>query len=164
MRRIWLGWALTCAAPVTAAHAQPPADPSEARQQIAGAENWALIRQLPGIPGRACAIRAEGPEANTTIVLNNDRKPLLVVGRGDWSGLQGEAEASLSIDGQAPVTVSAGMAHNLVLVLVTDEALLQSLRGARTLDWTFPFGRFRAGVAGLGVALDALLRCRPDPS
>ena len=155
--------AMAVLSPAATAQAQGNGSPAKAEQPIPGAGTWVLQQRLPGIPGRVCTVRAAGPEANTTIVLNDDRRPVLIVARPDWSGLSGQADVSLAIDGAAPVTVSASMVHNLVLVLVSDDQLLQRLRGAETLDWTFPFGRYRAGVTGLGAALDTLTACRPDP-
>jgi len=131
-------------------------------QPIAGAGSWMLQRRLPGMPGLVCTIRTEGPEANTTILLNNDRRPVLIIGRGDWSGHMGEARATLSIDGGRPIRLEAAMLQSIVLVLI-EPALLDRLRAAQTLDWTLPFGRFRANVAGLGTAFDALSGCTPAP-
>lgn len=137
--------------------------PAAAQAPIAGAENWLLFERLPGVEGRACMARTNGPEADTMLLLNNDREPILVAGRADWSGLAGTAEIGLSIDGAPAATLEASLAHNLVLVPAAAPDLLQRLRRARTLDWTLPFGRFRAGVTGLGAALDAIAACNAAP-
>ncbi len=162
MRRILQAFASCLAALSCGAAAQPAAD--QAIQPIPGAGNWTLLRRLPGVPGLVCTIRSEGPEANTTILLNNDGRPVLILGRRDWAGLSGDARVSLSIDDATPVVLDASMVHNLVIVGPLDTRLLQRLSGAGTLEWSLPFGRFRAGVTGLGVALDALAACTPDPA
>lgn len=51
-----------------------------------------------------------------------------------------------------------------VLVMVTDAALEASLKAARPLDWTLPWGAFHAGVAGLGAAFEAIEVCQPARS
>lgn len=164
MRSIVPAFAAAVAVMSCGAAARAQDAPAAARQArpIPGAGNWVLQQRLPGMPGRVCTVRTEGPEANTTIVLNNDRRPVLIVGRHDWSGLSGEAEVSLSIDDAPAIEVDAMMVHNLVLVLIADDRLMERLRDAEMLRWTFPFGRFRAAVGGLGGALDALAACRPD--
>ncbi len=162
MGKVLGAFALALAAWPCAAAAQPPSgSPAE---PVAGAADWSLLRRLPGVPGLVCVVRSEGPETNTSLVLNDDRLPILMLGRRDWSGLSGDAQVSLSIDGAPAFDVEAGMMHNLVIVGPLDAALVQRLAGARTVDWTLPFGRFRAGVAGLGAALEALRACRPDPA
>lgn len=135
------------------------AGPAAAQQPVAGAPGWLLFDHLQGVEGRSCMARTNGPEADTMLIFNNDNVPVLIAGRPDWDH-GGEAEVTLSIDGEAPVTLHGGMALNLVLTLVAEAPLLQRLRVAHTLDWTFPFGRFRANVAGLGIALDAVRACR----
>lgn len=37
---------------------------------------------------------------------------------------------------------------------------IRKMRDAKTLDWNLPYGHFRAEVAGLGAALDAVIACR----
>ena len=131
-----------------------------AQQPVPGAPGWLLFDHLPGVEGRSCMARTNGPEADTMLIFNNVGVPLLIAGWADRYNEGGEAEVRLSVDGAPPVSLQGGIALNLVLVSVEDAALLQRLREARTLDWTFPFGRFRANVAGLGTALDAVRACR----
>ena len=166
MRLFLRAFAAASVAVSCAAAAQPPGDPAAAPadRPILGAGSWVLQQRLPGMPGRVCTVRIAGPEANTTILLNADRRPVIILARPHWSGLRGDAELSISIDGAPPIGLSAAMAHNLVLVPISEEPLLQRLRGAKTLDWSLPFGRFHTDVSGLGAALDALLACRPDPA
>ena len=133
--------------------------PLAAQSPIPGARDWLLVDRLPGNPGHACTARAEGPEADTMLLLNRRNVPILAAGRADWRDLGGPAEISLSIDGEAPRRLSAYMVANLVLTELADAALVERLRAARTLDWTLPFGRFRANVSGLGTALDRIGAC-----
>ena len=149
-------WLLARLAPLALAAAAPPADEPV---PIAGAGDWKLVEQLPGVSHPVCHARINGPEADTMLMLNNDRLPILVAGRADWRELLGEADVSLSIDGGPPIGLKMQMFNNLVMKLVDDKALLGRLRRARTLDWAFPFGRFRANVSGIDVALDALASC-----
>ncbi|MEA3044695.1 MAG: hypothetical protein QOH47_2533 [Sphingomonadales bacterium] len=137
------------------------ADPAiaQAPQPIPGAGEWLFINRLPFVDHPTCVARTNGAEVDTMLMLNNDQHPLLVAGHGDWSGLSGEVEATIAIDGSAPVHVSAGMVQNIAVVLVTDPALIGRLRSARRLEWTLPFGHFKADVTGLGVALDAIFAC-----
>jgi len=131
-----------------------------AQQPVPGAAHWLLFDHLPGVEGRSCMVRTNGPEVDTMVTFNNDGVPLLIAGWADRYNEGGEAEIGLSIDGAAPVRLQGGFTLNLVLVLVDDAPLLQRLRAARTLDWTFPFGRFRANVEGLDTALEAVRACR----
>jgi hypothetical protein len=115
--------------------------------------------RLPGVEATACSARIAGEQADTILLVNNDGVPVLVAGHPDWHDLQGEANVSLSIDRGAAAPRKAYMVVNLVMMLVDDSALLGRLREAKTLDWTLPFGRFHADVAGLGAALDRLAAC-----
>jgi hypothetical protein len=131
-----------------------------AQQPVPGAPDWLLFDHLPGVEGRACMVRTNGPETDTMLTFNNVGVPLLIAGWADRYNEGGEAEVGLSIDGAAPVRLRASIALNLVITSVEDPALARRLRAARSLDWTFPFGRFRANVTGLGTALEALRACR----
>ncbi|HEX5183693.1 MAG TPA: hypothetical protein VFW19_11155 [Allosphingosinicella sp.] len=145
--------------PFAALLAAAAAPPGDAPVPIPGAGGWGLVERLPGVPQPVCHARINGPEADTMLLLNRDRQPILAAGRADWHELLGEADVTLSIDGDPPIRLKMEMFNNLVMKLVDDKALLDRLRRARTLDWTFPFGRYRADVAGIGTALDALAAC-----
>jgi hypothetical protein len=135
------------------------AAPTAAQTPIPGAGGWLLVDTLPGSAPHACTARVAGPEADVMLLLNAEQVPVLIAGRPDWHDLGGSAEIVLSIDGEPPTRLNAHMVANLVLVLLSDAPLLRRLRSARTLDWTLPFGRFRANVSGLGTALDAISAC-----
>jgi hypothetical protein len=120
---------------------------------------WLLLDSLPGVQKRVCSARINGPEADTMLLLNNGRVPLLAAGHADWSGHLGPADVQLSIDDDPPRALKMQMFNNLVLVLLSDDRLIERLRRAKTLTWALPFGHFRAEVDGLGVALDAVGAC-----
>jgi hypothetical protein len=147
---------LSCASSAAA----QPVDPG---RPIPGAGNWMLRQRLPGMPGLTCSVRSAGAEVNTTLLLNDERRPIILLARPDWAGLRGQARVQLSIDGGAPVEIETSMVHNLVMTALRDETLVQRLRDAETLVWTLPLGRFQSTISGLGAALDALTACRPDP-
>jgi hypothetical protein len=137
--------------------AQPAA--AQEWRPVEGAEGWLLSTSLPGVEQRVCTVRNAGPEASTTLLINGAGVPVLMLGRPDWNNGGGEVRTNVSIDGASPVALQARPAGNLVLVLLSDRAVLGRLRVARILQWTFPFGRFRTNVTGLGAALDALRAC-----
>src|SRR5438105_5227118 len=64
--------------------------PAAAQTPIAGAEGWLLADQLPGVEQRTCTARITGPEANTTLIINNVGLPVLILGRADWNHAGGE--------------------------------------------------------------------------
>jgi hypothetical protein len=131
---------------------------------IPGAGSWMLQTRLPTLPGRVCTVRVQGEEASTTIILNNDGKPLIILARPDWNRTGKETALTVSIDGGAPIPREADMVANLVLVPMFDEGAMQQLRSARTLEWSLSLGRVRTNVTGLGGAYDALLACRSNPA
>ncbi|HYD11980.1 MAG TPA: hypothetical protein VEC11_03955 [Allosphingosinicella sp.] len=145
--------ALTAACGAAAAPAAPQAQP------MPGAPDWQLSDRLEGVVGRTCMARSSGPDANMRLLLNESGVPVLIAARPDWRNESREAEVGLSIDGAAPARLQGFILANLVLVKIEDGALLQRLRGASAIEWTFPFGRFRVNIAGFGAALDALRAC-----
>ena len=83
-----------------------------------------------------------------------------MVGRSDWDNAGAEIAVCVAIDGAAPVALRGSAVATLVLLLVDDADVLARLRSARMLEWSFPFGRFRTNVTGLGAALDAIRSCQ----
>lgn len=135
-----------------------------AQQPVPDAPAWQLFDRMEGVEGRNCSARSSGPEANTRLLLNEAGVPVLIAARPDWRNESRETEIRLSIDGAEPVRAQGFILVNLVLVKIDDASLLRRLRGARTIDWRFPFGSFRANVEGLGKALDAVRLCRDTPN
>lgn len=129
-------------------------------QPIAGAGGWTLLTQLPGLATRSCEARIPGDQIDTILLRNKDGRMVLMGGHWDWATWGGEVPLQLSIDGAAPVSLTAQTVNNLIAVLVNDPALEQRLRTARSLEWTIPTGRVRGDVTGLGVAFDAVAACQ----
>ena len=129
-------------------------------QTIAGsaaaAEQWTHIENMAGATG--CAARLSGDEVDTMLMINRAGQLVLVAGRADWHA-SGPEEISLRIDDFGLSHLSATAFNNLVLLQITDEAILQRLRLAKDLYWSMPSGNYHAGVAGLGEALDWVHRC-----
>jgi hypothetical protein len=127
---------------------------------IPGGGAWKLDQTLPGLQQKACSARNTGKQIDTILMLNDKNELLLIGGHPDWATWGGDVPLELSIDGAAPITFQAGTVENLILVRVTDPAVVQKLRDAKALDWTIPSGRVHGEVAGLGAALDAVVKCR----
>ena len=133
-------------------------------KSIPGAGHWTISEKFPGVSAKACSARAAGDQIDTILMINDVGELLLIGGHPDWATFGGDVPLKLSIDGGEPVALTASTIENLIMVRVTDPALLQRLRSAKTLDWTIPTGHVRGEVAGLGVALDAVARCRAEAS
>jgi hypothetical protein len=128
-------------------------------QPIAGAGRWTLMASMPGVSGPACSARVPGDQIDTIMLLNRDGQLVLVGGHPDWATWGETVPLALSVDGAAPVHLTADAVNNLIVILVKDPDLLQRLRTARSLTWTIPTGEVRGDVTGLGAALDAIAAC-----
>ena len=153
-----LSAAVALGAPPTVVLEPLPAGPARDDDGSPIAGQWRLLQHMPMVEGPVCLARTTGPDVNTSLTINKVGVPVLVTARAGWMH-NGPVPATVSIDGEPPRPVEANAVINLVLVLLKDRALVERLRTARTLDWTFPFGKFRAGVSDLGAALDALSAC-----
>jgi hypothetical protein len=131
-----------------------------APRPIPGAGQWTIAETLPGYAGRACQARMAGDQIDTILILNDANELVLIGGHSDWATWGGDVPLQLAIDGTTPVTIKASTLNNLILALITEPALVQRLRAARTLDWTIPTGHVRAEITGLGLALDAVRKCK----
>lgn len=69
---------------------------------------------------------------------------------------------SLRIDGFELDHLRVNAFNNLVLVLISDEAVVKRLMAAKDLYWTLPSGTYHAAVSGLGDALEWVRRCEQD--
>lgn len=144
--------ALTLGLPM-AAHAQSHAiDPK-------APNGWQMLDSLPTYNKLPCTARMGGAEINVNLSLNNDGIPFLVLARPDWRDLRGDAVAKVSVDGAAADDQPVTMIGNLVLALVRDPALVQKLRGGRSVAWTLPIGRFEGRIDGFDGALTAVTAC-----
>ncbi len=120
------------------------------------AGEWTHIENVPG--GTACAARLTGNEVDTMLMLNQNGELLLVAGRADWHA-SGSQEITLRIDDLKIDHLTANAFNNLVLLQISDDAVLQRLRAAKDLYWRLSFGSYHAMVAGLGAALDWVHAC-----
>jgi hypothetical protein len=139
-----LTWSLLPLVFLAAAVAEPPAD------------KWSYIENVPG--GTACAARLSGDEIDTMLMLNQKGQLILVAGRAEWHA-SGPEEIGLRIDDYELEHLQASAFNNLVLLLISDTAVLKRLMAARDLYWTLPSGRYHATVSGLDNALEWIHQC-----
>lgn len=112
--------------------------------------------------GAAAPCRAVKPQGsfNVQLLRNYDDQIVVSVGGADMSQRPGaRVGVALSIDGGDPVPLEGTVIGPVTFFRVTDEMLAQSLRGAHTTVWRFPWGELSADVAGLGEAFDAITVC-----
>lgn len=138
------------------------AGPVLASPSIPGAGDWRFVDRYAGLSERICSARKDGPDADLILLVNLDSLPVLTVASPAWTNLSGVADVGLSIDGAPALDLEASLAFNLVMVVISDEALVARLRTAESIDWTLPFGEYRTDATGLGIALDAVARCEMD--
>ncbi len=131
---------------------------NEALKPIAGAPDWFLVEHVPGTD--RCSVRRSSPEVNTSLILSNEDRLVLIAGRPDWARWGGEIKATLELDGGPAVELSGGVFQNIVLFALKDApALEQKLLGAKTLTWHLPWGIFHGEIEGFSVAVAALRQC-----
>jgi hypothetical protein len=106
----------------------------------------------------SCAARLAGGDVDTVLMLNQNAELILVAGRADWHGA-GSHEIALRIDDFELDHLTASAFNNLVLLPISDEAVLKRLKAAKDLYWSLPSGKYHATVAGLGDALEWVRRC-----
>lgn len=117
---------------------------------------WMHIENVPG--GTACAARLDGSEIDTMLMLNQSGRLILVAGNAGWNA-SGAQEIALRIDGWNVDHLTASAFNNLVMLPITDEAVLKHLKAAKDLYWYLPFGDYHATVTGLGEAFDWVYVC-----
>jgi hypothetical protein len=117
---------------------------------------WIHIEQVPG--GTACAARLNGNEVDTMLMLNEAGQLILVAGRVDWHN-SGPEEVGLRIDQFELAHLQASAFENLVLLPISDAAVLGRLKVAKDLYWSLSLGRYHATVDGLGRALAWVRQC-----
>jgi hypothetical protein len=105
-------------------------------------------------------VRRNSPEVNTSLILSNEDKLVLIAGRPEWARWGGEIKAALEIDGGPATELSGGVFQNIVLFALKDQpALEQKLLSAKTLTWHLPWGTVHGEIEGFGVAVAALRQC-----
>lgn len=122
----------------------------------AAAGHWAHLENVFG--GTACAARLTGSQVDTMLMLNQNGQLILVAGHADWSA-SGPEKVSLRIDDFELDHLQANAFNNLVLLLISDKAVLKRLMAARDLYWTLPSGRYHAAVLGLGNEVEWVRQC-----
>jgi hypothetical protein len=126
---------------------------------IPDAGAWKMVRHAPPAPDPPCFARIEGPDVNTSLLLTRTGAPIISLGKGrEWSFQVQQVAVTASVDGGAPIPLTATLGINLVLIPPSPE-LIEQLRRAQVLEWTLPFGRFRGRVAGYDAALAAVKQC-----
>jgi len=126
-------------------------------QRIDGAGDWTLLDSLPGADH--CSLRLNGAEVDTMLIRNKLGSLILMAGRSDWAFPAGAAKVTLQIDDAPPQDIDASVFNNLVFVPVKDRTTEEQLMHADHLRWHLPWGDFRAHIAGLNAAIDALRSC-----
>jgi hypothetical protein len=91
-------------------------------------------------------------------MINGVGQLILVAGRADWRA-SGSEEVGLRIDGYELAHLQVSAFNNLILLPISDEAVLKRLRAARDLYWSLPSGNYHATVWGLGDALSWVQQC-----
>jgi hypothetical protein len=131
---------------------------SEVPKPVAGAPGWLLVEHVPGT--NRCSVRRNSSEVNTTLILSNEDKLVLIAGRPEWARWGGEIKASLEVDDGPAVELSGGVFQNIAMFALKDKpALEQKLLGAKTLTWHLPWGTVHGVIDGFGVAVGALRQC-----
>jgi hypothetical protein len=132
------------------AFAHPP-------QPIAGASEWKLLDNLPGADH--CSLRRSGEQVDTMLMRNKDGRLLLFAGRADWAFPPATEKVSLQFDDLPARELDASVFDNLIIVLLDDPVIEQTLLHAKRLRWQMPQGDLRADLDGVGQALDELRAC-----
>lgn len=120
-------------------------------------DGWEFRRDTPD--ALSCRAVKRGATVNIQLVRNRDNQLVLVAGHPDWSNGTDPFPVRLTIDGGAPVTLSGLPLGRVVFMRIENDAVLQRLKGARTLDLSMGGRQFRADIAGLGAAFDAIAIC-----
>lgn len=88
-------------------------------------------------PGKTCGAAKLGEQVNTRLLRNRSGQMILIAARSEWDRSD-TFTTKLSIDGAEAIESEALRVGPQVLVLVTDAASEETVKAARTLDWTLP--------------------------
>lgn len=130
---------------------------SEIPKPIPGVPGWLVLESVGGTD--KCSVRRNSPEVNTSLILSDKGRVILIAGRPDWAKWGGAITATLAIDDGPAIPVDSFGFQNLVMVPLDDDAVVKKLESAKALRWHLPWGDFRAEVDGLGAAETALRAC-----
>ena len=126
-------------------------------KNIVGAGDWQLLDNMPGTD--KCSVRLSGNEVDTMLSINKEGKLILIAGNNQWVAHNPKVPTILQIDDAPPLNIETWQLGNIVLFLVSDDAVAERLKRAVSIKWHFPWGDFHANVTGLGVAAEALKKC-----
>ncbi|HKD22710.1 MAG TPA: hypothetical protein VKB71_11895 [Rhizomicrobium sp.] len=126
-------------------------------QAIAGAGEWKLVDDLPGVDH--CSLRRNGEQVDTMLMRNKDGRLVLFAGRADWAFPTIREKVSVQFDDLPAREMDASVFDNLIIVLLDDPSMEQTLLHAKHLHWQTPQGDLRADLDGVSQALDELHAC-----
>jgi hypothetical protein len=110
------------------------------------------------VPSGGCYARLPGRDVDTMVMVNRFAKPVIAIGRADWSLGPGDIAVGLRVDMGPVRQVTVSPVGNIVLFAVTDD-LRDAVLGAKSMTWTLPSGAYTAPVAGIGKAFQAVVPC-----
>ena len=119
-------------------------------------DQWTHLENVTGSGG--CAARLAGDEIDTMLILNRNDQLILVAGRADWHGSESK-EIRLRIDSFELEHLQVSAFNDLLLLPISDDAIIKRLKVAKDLYWTLPSGKYHAEITGLGDALEWVHRC-----
>jgi Tfp pilus assembly protein PilZ len=121
-------------------------------------DGWRLLDDT----GNACTARLDGNEIDTMVSINNSDQVLLIAGRKDWNTWGGNINLTLRFDSEPPRPYSAWVWNNLVMLLLTKDEDVATLRKAFTLKWVLPRGEYSTRINGIAMALDSVTACTKE--
>jgi hypothetical protein len=121
---------------------------------IPGDGDWALTI----VPNGGCYARLAGREVDTMVMVNRYGNPVLSIGRPDWHLGTSDIVVALRLDMGPVHKLTVSPIDTIVLVAIEND-LREVVLNARSMTWTLPNGSFRANVAGLGKAFQAVIPC-----
>ena len=126
---------------------------------VATSAQWEHLNEVLGTPG--CAARHSGDQVDVLLMINEVGQLILVAGRADWH-FSGPEDISLRIDDFDLTHLQASAFNNLVLLPISDEAVVGRLKTARDIYWSIPSAKYHAAVSGFGDALLWVQRCEQE--
>lgn len=126
---------------------------------IQNVSGWVVTQVTPG----GCTGRRAGAEVNTSFLINDRDRVVLMTARPEWRLEPKAIKATLTIDDQPPIAVSVDSLMVMVLFEPETAAFENRLLAAKTLQWHYPWGDFTADVTGIANAVEAVRQCNKQP-